>query len=118
MPPGICPTTNTLEWASSIPLAPLFRMTSQHIKKRWPFWKAAYLALSGSWTGTMVVALWGLVSMFVVGNIIYTWLAGRRMRLHPVATLLAFLGGLTVFGVSGIILGPGIVAVTVASVGP
>ena len=46
----------------------------------WIAWAPAaiYLALSGSWTGTMVVALWGLVSMFVVGNIIYTWLAGRR----------------------------------------
>jgi predicted PurR-regulated permease PerM len=82
----------------------------------WIAWgpAAIYLALSGYWTGTMVIALWGLVSMFVVGNVIYTWLAGRRMRLHPVATLLAFLGGLAVFGVSGIILGPGIVAVTVA----
>ena len=82
----------------------------------WIAWgpAAVYLALIGNWTGTLVMAAWGLVSMFVIGNLIYTWLAGRRMRLHPVATLLAFLGGLTVFGVSGIILGPGIVAVTVA----
>jgi predicted PurR-regulated permease PerM len=82
----------------------------------WIAWApaAVYLALIGHLTGTLVMAVWGLVSMFVIGNLIYTWLAGRRMRLHPVATLLAFLGGLTVFGVSGIILGPGIVAVTVA----
>jgi predicted PurR-regulated permease PerM len=82
----------------------------------WIAWgpAAVYLALVGQWTGSVVMILWGLVSMIVVGNVIYTWLAGRRMRLHPVATLLAFLGGLAVFGVSGIILGPGIVAVTVA----
>jgi predicted PurR-regulated permease PerM len=82
----------------------------------WIAWGPAtvYLALTGNWTGAVVMLCWGLVSMIVVGNVIYTWQAGRRMRLHPVPTLLAFLGGLSVFGVSGIILGPGIVAVTVA----
>jgi predicted PurR-regulated permease PerM len=82
----------------------------------WLAWGPAafYLALTGHWIGAALMLLWGLVSMFVVGYVIYTWLAGQRMRLHPVATLLAFLGGLSLFGVSGIILGPGIVAVTVA----
>jgi predicted PurR-regulated permease PerM len=41
-------------------------------------------------------------------------LAGDRMRLHQAPALVAFLGGLAVFGVSGMILGPAILAVTVA----
>ena len=41
-------------------------------------------------------------------------IAGNRMRLHQVPALIAFLGGLAVFGASGMILGPAILAVTVA----
>jgi predicted PurR-regulated permease PerM len=36
------------------------------------------------------------------------------MRMHPVPTLIAFLGGIAVFGLSGMVLGPAIVAVTAA----
>ena len=36
------------------------------------------------------------------------------MHLHEVPALIAFLGGIAVFGASGMILGPGILAVTVA----
>jgi predicted PurR-regulated permease PerM len=41
-------------------------------------------------------------------------IAGDRMHLHQVPALIAFLGGLAAFGASGMILGPGILAVTVA----
>jgi predicted PurR-regulated permease PerM len=34
------------------------------------------------------------------------------MRMHPVLALVAFLGGVAVFGASGMILGPAVVAVT------
>jgi predicted PurR-regulated permease PerM len=36
------------------------------------------------------------------------------MRMHEVPTLIAFLGGVAVFGVSGMVLGPVILAVTLA----
>jgi predicted PurR-regulated permease PerM len=36
------------------------------------------------------------------------------MRMHPVPALISFLGGLAIFGLSGMILGPAIVAVTMA----
>jgi predicted PurR-regulated permease PerM len=82
----------------------------------WLAWgpAAIYLGLSGQWAGAGMVVAWGLVSMFVVGNILYIRIAGDRMRLHQVPAMLAFLGGLSVFGASGIVLGPVIVAVTVA----
>lgn len=47
-----------------------------------------------------------------VGNWLYGRLAGGRMRLHPVPVLIAFVGGLAVFGVSGMVLGPAALAVT------
>jgi predicted PurR-regulated permease PerM len=75
---------------------------------------AVYLALVGNWGGSVALVVWGVVTSVVVDTLLYTRLAGDRMRLHPIPTLLAFVGGLFVFGPSGVILGPGILAVTVA----
>jgi predicted PurR-regulated permease PerM len=75
---------------------------------------AAYLALSGQWPQALALVTWGIANMIVVDNFIYVRLAGSRMHLHQVAALLAILGGIWYFGPSGIILGPTILAVTVA----
>jgi len=82
----------------------------------WIVWlpAAAVLTLGGLWLNALGLLAWGIASSVVVDNIIYVRIAGDRMRLHQVPALLAFLGGLAVFGVSGMILGPGILAVTVA----
>jgi predicted PurR-regulated permease PerM len=82
----------------------------------WLVWlpTVAFLAFSGQWTYALILFGWGVASSIVVDNVIYVRIAGDRMRLHQVPALLAFLGGLVVFGVSGMILGPGILAVTVA----
>jgi predicted PurR-regulated permease PerM len=82
----------------------------------WIVWlpAAGFLALSGLWLNAFILLAWGIASSAIVDNIIYVRIAGDRMRLHQVPALLAFLGGLAVFGVSGMILGPGILAVTVA----
>lgn len=75
---------------------------------------ALYLALVGNWVGALVLAGWGVGSWFVVDNFIYVRLAGPRMRMHQVPALIAFLGGLAVFGVSGMIVGPAIAGMTLA----
>lgn len=75
---------------------------------------AAALALSDHWGHAAALVAWGLLSFAIVDNIIYVRLAGRRMRMHEVPALVAFLGGLAIFGMSGMILGPAIMAVTVA----
>jgi predicted PurR-regulated permease PerM len=82
----------------------------------WLIWipAAVFLALGGAWSYALILIGWGVASSIVVDNVIYVRIAGDRMRLHQVPALLAFLGGLAVFGVSGMILGPGILAVTVA----
>jgi predicted PurR-regulated permease PerM len=82
----------------------------------WLVWlpAAAYLVLTGRWVEALVLVGWGVASWFVVDYVIYVRIAGDRMRLHQIPALLAFLGGLAVFGVSGMILGPAILAVTVA----
>ena len=39
-------------------------------------------------------------------NVLFPMLVGDRIRLHTVPTFIAIVGGLTVFGASGVILGP------------
>jgi predicted PurR-regulated permease PerM len=75
---------------------------------------AIYLALSGHWGGAVALVTYGVASWFIVDNVIYVRVAGDRMHLHQVPALLSFLGGLAVFGASGMILGPAILAVTAA----
>ena len=50
----------------------------------------------------------------VLGDVLYAWLVGGRLRLHPVPVFVAFLGGLALFGLSGVVLGPAVLAVTLA----
>jgi predicted PurR-regulated permease PerM len=75
---------------------------------------AVYLGLVGNWGGAAALVVWGVGTSILIDTILYTRLAGDRMRLHPVPALLAFVGGIMVFGASGLVLGPGILAVTVA----
>jgi predicted PurR-regulated permease PerM len=75
---------------------------------------AIYLAMSGDWPSAMAILAWGAFTAVVIDYILYARLAGDRMRMHPVPALLAFLGGLAIFGLSGMILGPAIVAMTAA----
>jgi predicted PurR-regulated permease PerM len=82
----------------------------------WLIWipATAFLAMAGHYWEAGVLIAWGIASAFVVDNAIYIRVAGDRMRLHQVPALLAFLGGLALFGTAGMILGPGILAITVA----
>lgn len=73
---------------------------------------AVVLALDDQWGAAAILTTWGLLMAGPVGNWLYANLAGDRMRLHPVPVLLSFVGGLAVFGVSGMVLGPVVLVVT------
>jgi predicted PurR-regulated permease PerM len=73
-----------------------------------------YLAMTGSWPAALAILAWGATVAVVIDYMLYAKLAGERMRMHPVPALIAFLGGLAIFGLSGMILGPAIVAMTAA----
>jgi predicted PurR-regulated permease PerM len=75
---------------------------------------AIYLLLISQPLSALALVTWGLLSAIITDNILYTRLVGTRMRLHAVPTLLALLGGLAVFGFSGVIIGPAIAAATMA----
>jgi predicted PurR-regulated permease PerM len=74
----------------------------------------AYLAVRGELFAAIVLFVWGVLSAIIVDHIIYVRMVGQGMRMHSVPALIAFLGGIAVFGVTGLILGPAILAVTLA----
>ncbi|MFO0851698.1 MAG: AI-2E family transporter [Gemmataceae bacterium] len=75
---------------------------------------AVGLAVADRWGAAAAVAGWGLLMAGPVCNWAYAWLAAGRQRLHEVPALLAFVGGLAVFGLSGMVLGPVLLALTVS----
>jgi len=75
---------------------------------------AAYLALVGSYGKAGLLAVWGIVVIGSIDNVLSPRLVGRRARLHELLIFFAVLGGLQVFGVLGLVLGPVVVAMTLA----
>jgi predicted PurR-regulated permease PerM len=74
---------------------------------------ALFLALDGSWGKALVLAVWGGVVVGGIDNVMYPILVGNRMKLHTIPAFMAIVGGIIVFGSSGLILGPVILTVAV-----
>jgi len=75
---------------------------------------AIYLVLMGDWGKAIMLAVWGALVIGSVDNFLRPKLVGERTRLHELLVFFSVLGGLQVFGVLGIVLGPVIVAITIA----
>jgi len=73
---------------------------------------ALFLVLEGNWGKALILAAWGLTAVGLIDNLLYPMLVGRRLRLHPLLVFFSVVGGVFSFGVSGVILGPLIVALT------
>ena len=75
---------------------------------------AIYLLIQGSWVKAIVLAVWGSLVVSLIDNFLYPILIAGELRIHTLGVLLAILGGLIAFGLAGIVLGPVILASTVA----
>lgn len=73
---------------------------------------ALYLGLAATWTKALLLAIWGGVVVSNVDNVLYPIVVGRRTQLHTAAIFVSIFGGMALFGVSGLVLGPVIVAST------
>jgi predicted PurR-regulated permease PerM len=72
---------------------------------------AIYLMVTGHlWKGIILI-VWGSVVVGTIDNIIRPLVIGSRVELHPLLLLFALLGGLQVFGLIGIFIGPAIISV-------
>jgi predicted PurR-regulated permease PerM len=75
---------------------------------------AAFLLLSGEWGRGIFLIAWGVLVVGSIDNFLSPRLVGKRTRLHELLIFFSVLGGIQVFGVLGIVLGPVVVALTLA----
>jgi predicted PurR-regulated permease PerM len=75
---------------------------------------AVILGISGHWGQAVILTLWGALVIGSIDNFLRPKLVGQRAKMHELVIFFSVLGGLTVFGILGILLGPVVVAVTVA----
>jgi predicted PurR-regulated permease PerM len=73
---------------------------------------AALLATQGEWGRALLLVGFGTVIIGLIDNVIYPMLVGSRLRQHTVIAFLSIVGGIVVFGASGIVLGPVVVSLT------
>jgi predicted PurR-regulated permease PerM len=70
---------------------------------------AAYLLVSGSvWQGVVMIVVGILISLS--DNLLRPPLVGRDIQMHPIVILLSTIGGLALFGISGVVIGPMVAA--------
>jgi len=75
---------------------------------------AIYLVAIGHWGKAIALAAWGTIAIGLVDNFLRPKLVGEKTRLHELLIFFSVLGGLQVFGVLGLVLGPVVVAITLA----
>jgi len=75
---------------------------------------AIFLALTGHWVKALLLVVWGTLVIGTVDNFLRPKLVGEKTKLHELFIFFSVLGGLQVFGVLGLVLGPVVLAVTLA----
>ena len=73
---------------------------------------ALFLVLEGSEGKALLLTLWGAIVIGGIDNLLYPMWVGKRLRMHTVLAFISIVGGLIVFGPSGLILGPVVFTVT------
>ena len=71
-----------------------------------------FLLIESRWVAAVILGLWGGVVIASIDNLVRPLLIGDSMRLHTAPAFIAMLGGLQLFGASGIVLGPIVMALT------
>ena len=71
-----------------------------------------YLMLTGHWTKALLLIIWGALVISTIDNFLRPKLVGNQTRLHELFIFFSVLGGISVFGLLGIVLGPVVLAIT------
>lgn len=75
---------------------------------------AVVYAMQGDWGKATMLAAWGAMVVGTIDNLLYPVLVGKEVRLHTLPIFLSIVGGITLFGAVGIVLGPVVLAATLA----
>ena len=73
---------------------------------------AIFLVLQGEWDQAVITSVWGAVVIGLSDNLLYPFLVGKRLHYHSLIVFFFLLGGVVVFGVAGVVLGPAILAIS------
>ena len=73
---------------------------------------AIYLIATGHWTKAVLLVVWGALVISTIDNLLRPKLVGTQTRLHELFIFFSVLGGISVFGLLGIVLGPVVLAIT------
>ena len=77
---------------------------------------AIYLASTGHAGQALALTVWGTVVIGLADNLLRPILIGNRTRMHELLVFFGVLGGLELFGVLGLFIGPVIFAITLSLV--
>lgn len=75
-----------------------------------------YLVATGLWGKAIALAVWGGLIIGSLDNLLRPRLVGQRAGLHDLIIFFSVLGGIQVFGILGLFVGPVVVAVALAIV--
>jgi predicted PurR-regulated permease PerM len=74
---------------------------------------AVFLALEGSLGKALVLTAWGSIVIALADNLLYPVLVGRRLQMHTLPVFIAIIGGLSLFGAAGLVLGPAVLCLAI-----
>lgn len=67
---------------------------------------ALYFAMTGHWIRMAILIAVGSLIISTLDNFLYPMLVGAQLRQHTVSVFLSLLGGIWLFGIPGLVLGP------------
>lgn len=70
----------------------------------------AYLFFTGQTALSISLAIWGIILVNLIYNVLSPQLMGRGNNIHPLVILLSVLGGIVLFGPIGFLMGPFVIA--------
>jgi predicted PurR-regulated permease PerM len=76
---------------------------------------ALWFAAHGDWGAAAGLTAWGVLVIGLVDNVLRPILVGKDTRLPDYVVLIATLGGMSVFGLNGFVVGPCIAAMFIAA---
>jgi len=71
-----------------------------------------YLMMTGHWTKAILLIFWGALVISTIDNFLRPKLIKNQTKLHELFVFFSVLGGMSVFGLLGIVLGPVVLAIT------
>jgi len=74
---------------------------------------ALYLVISGHWAQGLILTLWSTAVAGAIDNILRPYLISGRVQMHTLLIFFAVFGGVNLFGVLGLVIGPLILAITI-----